>query len=59
MKRKKIKHKDEQPYNVGKPFIKWLESQMKMNLDGFCDCETTALKREQETYQFIREIVKP
>lgn len=54
--------RDEQPYKVGRPFVEWLDEQIKImtgNVWGTCACEKVAEKRELETYDFIRGIVKP
>lgn len=62
MKRKKRKPKDEQPYKVGKPFVKWLESQINVMEKGrYIWNRWDKLENEinLEAYRFIQGIVKP
>lgn len=58
---KKRKKKDEQPYKVGKPFIKWLDSQIDiMSRVEFCSTINKLQGEiELETYKFIRGLIKP
>ncbi len=60
--RKKQK-KDEQPYKVGKPFVKWLEGQIKRMKQPWawaCENRWDKVEREltKEAYEFIRSVVK-
>ena len=66
MKRKKtgVKSIDDQPYKVGKPFIKWLDGQIEVMQDlkvNHYPSRWEELENEitLEAYQFIGSIVKP
>ena len=61
MKKKRRKVKDDQPYKVGRPFIKWLDSQvviMKKGGNAYHWWEKIDNKIRLEAYSFIRTVVK-
>lgn len=61
-RKRKRRIKDDQPYKVGKPFVKWLKSQIKVMEQGApwhsCHCGIAKHAAEASTYRFIRGIVK-
>lgn len=64
MKRKRRieKVKEEQPYKVGKPFVKWLDSQIncyRASMLGGSRWEKLEDEIMQEAYIFIKSVIKP